>query len=61
MEKDKVKSGKEVLDDFFETITNIPKVDNDIAKSLSELYQQGKFSDINIKNALQALRNNNGN
>ena len=51
----KVKSGKEILDDFFENIENIPNVDKDIAKMLSNLYDQNKLTDINVKNELPNL------
>ena len=55
MEK-KVKSGKEILDDFFANISKIPDVDKELAESLSNLYQQGKLSDIHVKNELSKLR-----
>lgn len=58
---DKVKSGKEVLDDFFDNIQNIPNVDKSIAKLLANLYEEGKLTDINVKNELQNLREKNGN
>jgi len=51
-----VKSGKEVLDEFFATIDSIPNVDKNIAEKLCELYQEGKFTDTNIANALNELR-----
>ena len=53
---DKVKSGKEILDDFFNGIEEIENVDTDIAKMLSELYQNDKLTDTNVKNELQKLR-----
>ncbi len=56
---DKVKSGKEILDDFFNGIEKIENVDTDIAKMLSELYQNDKLTDINVKNELQKLRDGN--
>jgi hypothetical protein len=52
----KVKSGKEILDDFFINISMIENVDIDLAQSLSNLYKQGKLSDVNLKNELQKLR-----
>jgi hypothetical protein len=52
----KVKSGKEILDDFFTDISNIKNVDKTIAKSLSNLYHQGKLTETNLKNELQKLR-----
>lgn len=51
-----VKSGKEILDDFFREIQNIPNVNEDVAKSLANLYEQGKLTDINVKNELQKIR-----
>jgi len=56
-----VKSGKEILDDFFNRISEIENVDDEIAKSLANLYQQGKFTDVHIKNELQKLRDKNAN
>lgn len=53
--ENKVKSGKEILDDFFENIENIPNVDKDIAKMLSNLYDQNKLTDTNVKNELPNL------
>lgn len=52
----KVKSGKEILDDFFTDISMIENVDKELAESLSQLYKQGKLSDVNLKNELQKLR-----
>jgi len=50
------KSGKEILNDFFIEIENLPNVDKDLAKVFAELYSQNKFTDVNIKNELQKLR-----
>jgi len=52
----KVKSGKEILDDFFTNISMIENVNKELAESLSNLYKQGKLSDVNLKNELQKLR-----
>jgi len=56
---EKVKSGKEILDDFFNGIEEIENVDTEIAKILSELYQNDKLTDTNVKNELQKLRDGN--
>lgn len=56
-----VKSGKEILDDFFQNIQNIMNVDMVLAQSLAKLYQDGKLTDKNIINELQKLRHQNGN
>ena len=55
-----VKSGKEILDAFFEEISNIKNVDTAIAELLSNLYGQGKLTEANLKNELQELREKNG-
>lgn len=57
----KVKSGKEILDEFFKNIENIPDVDKDIAKMLSNLYDQNKLTDTNVKNELPNLPKKDGN
>lgn len=59
--EDKVKSGKEILDEFFDGIEEIENVDKDIAKMLSKLYQEDKLTDTNVKNELQKLRDGNKN
>lgn len=61
MEEIPVKSGKEILDDFFNNITKIENVDIEIANSLAELYSSGKLSDKNVVNELQKIRLNNDN
>ncbi len=61
MDENKVKSGKEILDDFFNNITTIDGVDISIANSLKELYTQGKLTDKNVANKLQEIRQQNGN
>lgn len=58
---EKVKSGKEILDDFFDGIEEIENVDKDIAKMLSKLYQDDKLTDTYVKNELQKLRDGNKN
>lgn len=59
--EDKVKSGKEILDNFFDGIEEIENVDKDMAKMLSKLYQEDKLTDTNVKNELQKLRDGNKN
>ena len=58
---DKIKSGKKILDDFFDTLEEVENVDKDIAKMLAELYQNDKLTDVNVKNELQKLREQDGN
>jgi hypothetical protein len=59
--EEKVKSGKEILDDFFDNIEEIENIDKGIAKMLSKLYQDDKLTDTNVKNELQKLRDGNKN
>lgn len=54
--EEKVKSGKEILDDFFNRIEEITDVDKNIASMLAQLYKDDRFTDTNIKNELQKLR-----
>ncbi len=51
-----VKSGNEIVAAFFKTMKDISGVDNDVADTLITLYNQKKFSQKNISNALQKLR-----
>ncbi len=59
MNNNQIKSGKEILDNFFQTIGSIPGVDKDVAKMLLTLYQSNKLSNINISNAILKLREDN--
>lgn len=61
MTENNVKSGKEILDDFFKEISSIENVDETIANSLAELYTNGKLTDKNVVNELQKIRTENGN
>ncbi|MCA6084730.1 hypothetical protein [Candidatus Endomicrobiellum agilis] len=56
-----VKSGKEILDDFFQNISSIKGVDDKIANILSELYKTGKFTEKNITNKIDEIRQENDN
>ena len=53
---DEIKSGKEILEDFFNTVDEIPGVDKEIAGVLKELYNDDKLSNKNLSNALFQLR-----
>ena len=52
---DKIKSGKDVIDDFFAEIYNIPNADKKTVDALVELYSQGKLSDKNVQNTLDEI------
>lgn len=51
-----IKSGKEILDDFFDNIEKIPGVDNAIASIMKELYCDNKLTAANLSNALYKQR-----
>lgn len=59
--EDKVKSGKEILDGFFNEIGVLENIDPKIANMLKELYDLDKLTDTNVKNELQKLRDDEGN
>lgn len=50
------KSGKEVLEDFFSKITEVPGIDEDTVKSILDLYKADKLSAKNLSNSLAAIR-----
>ncbi len=51
-----IKSGQEILDEFFSQIIDIEGVDQDVAKTVLRLYQEGKLTNINISNELSRIR-----
>ncbi len=53
---DQIKSGQEILDEFFSYIIAIEGVDQDVAKTIIKLYQEGKLTNINISNELSRIR-----
>ncbi len=53
---DQIKSGQEILDEFFFQIIDIEGVDQDVAKTVLRLYQEGKLTNINISNELNRIR-----
>tara|TARA_R110002049_G_scaffold308871_1_gene514606 strand:+ start:617 stop:829 length:213 start_codon:yes stop_codon:yes gene_type:complete len=51
-----IKSGKDVIDEFFAEILNIEGTDESTVNKLIELYGDNKFTDRNIQNALEELK-----
>lgn len=51
-----IKSGKEILDEFFEDIKTDEKLDQDVAAAIVDLYESGKLTDRNLTNTLSELR-----
>ena len=52
---DDIKTGKEVLDEFFAEIMNIEEVDKKTVAMLTSLYNEGKLTDTNIQNTMSQL------
>ena len=53
---DQIKSGQEILEEFFSHITDIEGVDQEVVKTIIKLYQEGKLTNINISNELSRIR-----
>ena len=51
-----VKSGNEILDEFFSELSELPDVDKEIADTLLDLYRKGTLTHRRLANALQELR-----
>ena len=52
---DEIKSGKQVIDEFFAEIMNIEGVDKKTVEKLTFLYSEGKLTDTSIENAMEQL------
>ena len=53
---DKIKSGKDVIDEFFAEILNVEGGDQKTVEKLVELYGENKLTDSYIQNALDELK-----
>jgi len=51
-----IKTGKEILDDFFNDVLNISDVDKKLASEIKKMYEEGKLTSINLSNKLTSLR-----
>ncbi len=51
-----IKSGKDVVDEFFAEILNVKGVDQQTVAKLVELYSEGNLTDSKIQNALEELK-----
>lgn len=51
-----LKSGQEILDEFFSKITNIDGVDKDVAEAVLKLYKDNKLTNTNLSNELSSIR-----
>lgn len=51
-----IKSGKQILDEFFNSLKEIPDVTDDVANVLLELYLSNRLTAKNLANALLEIR-----
>jgi hypothetical protein len=51
-----IRSGKEILDEFFHEIKDNKKLDQETVGKIVELYEKDKLTDKNLTNALSELR-----
>ena len=52
-----IKSGVEILDEFFENLRDLENIDPQIAELLKDLYLKGTLTEARVKNELEKLRN----
>jgi len=52
----RIRSGQEVLEEFFAEIASIDGIDNDVANIVINLYRDGKLTDTNLSNELARIR-----
>ena len=52
-----IKSGVEILDEFFENLGDLENIDPKIAELLKNLYLEGTLTESRVKNELENLRN----
>lgn len=51
-----IKSGKEILTEFFSGLEKDESLDSDTVAAITELFKDGKLSDKSVANALSELR-----
>lgn len=59
--KTEIKSGKQILDEFFLEAKSMSDVDEKVIDRIIELYKTGKLSDRNLANALFEMREKSNN
>lgn len=52
-----IKSGVEILDEFFENLGDLENIDPKIAELLKDLYLEGALTESRVKNEFEKLRN----
>ncbi len=56
MKNDQIKSGIEILDDFFVALSEDDECDTETRDTVVSLFHEGKLTAINIENALRNIR-----
>lgn len=56
MTEKKIKTGKEILDNFFSEIHKIENVQPEMVELIKKLYDENNLTDSNLKNGLLDLR-----
>lgn len=51
---EKIKSGQDVIEDFFAEIYNVPNADKKTIDTLVALFSENKFTEKNIQNELDS-------
>lgn len=51
-----IKSGKDVIDEFFSEILKVEDADKKTVEKLIELYRENKLTDSNIQNVLEDMK-----
>jgi hypothetical protein len=55
---EEIKSGRQVIEEFFSQIEDLEGLDENTVKLLLDLHGEGKLTDTNIQNALSELLQN---
>jgi len=50
-----LKTAKEILDEFFKNIFDIPEIDRELAEEIKQLYENSKLSKTNLSNKLDEI------
>lgn len=53
---ERIRSGQELLDEFFTEVASKEGVDQDVADIVINLYREGKLTDTNLSNELMGIR-----
>lgn len=59
--KTEIKSGKQILDEFFLEAKSMSDVDENVIDKIIDLHETGKLSDRNLANALLEMREKSNN